>query len=122
MVRSLRAGLNQYQDPNVQRQIEQIMAQRVPSNPVQGVQYIFDRWRAGQMRRKVQRELGELTKALTEGDENRTTITPARDATEAVTNLELYEMDGPIDPRLAEKPAGDIIDVKSMLRKHNMGS
>ena len=77
MVRSLRAGLDQYQDPNVQRQIEQIMAQKAPSNPVKAVQYVFDRWRAGQMRRKGQRELGELSKALTEGDENRTTIIPA---------------------------------------------
>ena len=102
MVRSLRAGLDQYQDPNVQRQIEQIMAQKVPNNPVKGVQYIFDRYLAGELRRKDRKQRTAASGALTTGSENQTKIidaikaqkaVEARPAMGKVSNQELYEMD-----------------------------
>ena len=53
------------------------MAKKAPSNPVKGAGFVFDRWLAGRMRRKNKRELGELSKALTEGSKNQTAIIPA---------------------------------------------
>ena len=77
MVRSLRAGLDQYQDPNVQRQIEQIMAQKVPNNPVKGAKYIIDRYLAGNLRRKDRKQRTAASGALTRGGEDQTRIIDA---------------------------------------------
>ena len=49
MVRSLRAGLDQYQDPYVQAQIKKMLAQKAPSNRVQGLGHILKQGLAGFM-------------------------------------------------------------------------
>jgi hypothetical protein len=49
MVRSLRAGLDQYQDPYVQAQIKKMLAQKAPSNRVQGMGHILKQGLAGFM-------------------------------------------------------------------------
>jgi hypothetical protein len=49
MVRSLRASLDQYQDPYVQAQIKKMLAQKAPSNRVQGMGHILKQGLAGFM-------------------------------------------------------------------------
>tara|TARA_R110002167_G_scaffold24362_1_gene85789 strand:+ start:292 stop:1662 length:1371 start_codon:yes stop_codon:yes gene_type:complete len=49
MVRSLRANLDQYQDPYVQAQIKKMLAEGAPSNSVQGFASVFKKGLAGYM-------------------------------------------------------------------------
>ena len=62
MVRSLTGSLNEYQDPNMQAQIQRLLAQKAPSNKVQGLAYLLDQGLAGFMmgRDKKQRRVTEV--------------------------------------------------------------
>ena len=67
MVRSLTGSLNEYQDPNMQAQIQRLLAQKAPSNKVQGLAYLLDQGLAGFMMGKDKKQRRVTDEALMRG-------------------------------------------------------
>ena len=67
MVRSLTGSLNEYQDPNMQAQIQRLLAQKAPSNKVQGLAYLLDQGLAGFMMGRDKKQRRVTDEALMRG-------------------------------------------------------
>lgn len=104
MVRSLTGSLNEYQDPNMQAQIQRLLAQKAPSNKVQGLAYLLDQGLAGFMmgKDKTKRQAAQdaVSKAFAGGKYR------APEQVDAVKAEELYNIDRMGAMSEADMPAG----------------
>ena len=102
MVRSLRAGLDQYMDPDLKRRMQAAAVDKAPSNTMQGLGFLLRKAMLGYDMGQDRKQRTAASGALTTGSENQTKIidaikaqkaVEARPAMGKVSNQELYEMD-----------------------------
>ena len=102
MVRSLRAGLDQYMDPDLKQRMQAAAVDKAPSNTMQGLGFLLRKAMLGYDMGQDKKQRTAVSGALTTGSENQTKIidaikaqkaVEARPAMGKVSNQELYEMD-----------------------------
>ena len=102
MVRSLRAGLDEYMDPDLKRRMQAAAVDKAPSNTMQGLGFLLRKAMLGYDMGQDKKQRTAASGALTTGSENQTKIidaikaqkaVEARPAMGKVSNQELYEMD-----------------------------
>jgi hypothetical protein len=102
MVRSLRAGLDEYMDPDLKRRMQAAAVDKAPSNTMQGLGFLLRKAMLGYDMGQDRKQRTAASGALTTGGKNQTKIidaikaqkaVEARPAMGEVSNQELYEMD-----------------------------
>jgi len=84
MVRSLRAGLDQYMDPDLKRRMQAAAVDKAPSNTMQGLGFLLRRAMLGYDMGQDRKQRTAASRALTKGGENQTKIIDAVEARPAM--------------------------------------
>ena len=84
MVRSLRAGLDQYMDPDLKRRMQAAAIDKAPSNTMQGLGFLLRKAMLGYDMGQDRKQRTAASRALTKGGENQTKIIDAVEARPAM--------------------------------------